>query len=140
MRSNFALSRRLALPRILVSRHSAGEGLSPLILLGAWCSRQSCQELPRPISDSELSEDESPDTSFEGFPDPQTSPEALLSAARVRLLSAAASGSLASALSTIVPGSRLRMWSLQLLLNSSGRLLPDSTPVSWDESCRADLR
>ena len=45
-----------------------------------------------------------------------------------------------SSLSTIVPGSHLRMRSLQLCLNASGRLLPDSAPVSWDESCRADLR
>ena len=42
-----------------------------------------------------------------------------------------------SSLSTIVPGSHLRMRSLQLRLNS---LLPDSSSVSWDESCCADLR
>ena len=45
-----------------------------------------------------------------------------------------------SSLSAIVPGSRLRMRSLQLRLNASGRLLPDSASLSWDESCRADLR
>ena len=32
------------------------------------------------------------------------------------------------------------MRSLQLRLNTSGHLLPDSALVSWDESCRADLR
>ena len=45
-----------------------------------------------------------------------------------------------SSLSTIVPGSCLRMRSLQLCLNASGRFLPDSAPVSWVESCRSDLR
>ena len=45
-----------------------------------------------------------------------------------------------SSLSAIVPGSRLQMRSLQLRLNASGRLLPNSTSVSWDDSCLADLR
>ena len=40
-----------------------------------------------------------------------------------------------SSLSPIVPGSRLRMRSLQLRLNSASRLLPDSDSVSWDASC-----
>ena len=45
-----------------------------------------------------------------------------------------------SSLSAIVLGSRLRMRPLQLRLNSSGCLLPDSASVSWDDSCLADLR
>ena len=44
-----------------------------------------------------------------------------------------------SSLSTFVSGSRLRMRSLQLRLNASGRLLPNSASVSWDGSCLADL-
>ena len=84
--------------------------------------------------------------SFEGFPDPQACPEAHLSAFRLHLLSSASSGSLASAagvmssLASIVPGSMLRMRSLQLRLNSAGRLLLDSDSVAWDSSCLEDLR
>ena len=44
-----------------------------------------------------------------------------------------------SSMSSIVPGSRLRMRSLQMRLNTTGRLFPDSTSVSWDDSC-LDLR
>ena len=43
-------------------------------------------------------------------------------------------------LSSIVPGSWLRMRSLQLCLNTAGRLLPDSASVSWDDSCLEDLQ
>ena len=43
-------------------------------------------------------------------------------------------------MSSIVPGSCLRMRSLQLRLNAAGRLLPNSTSVAWDDSCLADLR
>ena len=112
---------------------------------GAWRSRQSCQELPGSLTDFGLSGDETPDTSFEGFPDPQACPEALLSASRVRpcqqqpLTLWRQFLGVMSYLSMIVPGSHLRMRSLQLHLNASGRLLPDSASVSWDESCRADL-
>ena len=45
-----------------------------------------------------------------------------------------------SSLSSIVPGSRLWMRSLQLRLNAAGRLLPNSAAVSWDDSCLEDLR
>ena len=45
-----------------------------------------------------------------------------------------------SSLASIVPGSRLRMRSLQLRLNSAGRLLPDSDSVAWDSFCLEDLR
>ena len=45
-----------------------------------------------------------------------------------------------SSLLSIVPGSRLRMRSLQLRLNFARRLLPDSDSVSWDASCLEDLR
>ena len=43
-------------------------------------------------------------------------------------------------LASIVPGSHLRMHSLQLRLNSAGRLLADSDSVTWDSSCREDLQ
>ena len=43
-------------------------------------------------------------------------------------------------MSDIVPGSRLRMRSLQLRLNAAGRLLLDSQLVSWDDTCLRDLR
>ena len=45
-----------------------------------------------------------------------------------------------SSLSSIVPGSRLLMRSLQLRLNAAGRLLSDSASVGWDDSCLADLQ
>ena len=45
-----------------------------------------------------------------------------------------------SSMSAIVPGSRLRMRSLQLRLNAAGRLLLDSQLVSWDDTCLRDLR
>ena len=72
-------------------------------------------------------------------------PETLLSASRVCLVSSSLLTlwrqllGVMSSLSTIVPGSRLWMRSLQLCLNASGRLLAESASVSWDESCRADL-
>ena len=44
-----------------------------------------------------------------------------------------------SSLASIIPGSRLRMRSLQLPLNSAGRLLPYSDSISWDASCLEDL-
>ena len=45
-----------------------------------------------------------------------------------------------SSMSSIVPGSRLRMRPLQLRLNAAGRLLPDSASVAWVDSCLADLQ
>ena len=45
-----------------------------------------------------------------------------------------------SSLSSIVPGSRLRLRSLQLRLNSAGRPLPGLDSVSRDASCLEDLR
>ena len=86
----------LARPRLLVSGSHAGEGLSPLALPGARDPGESLQELPRSYADFGLSGDESSDSSFEGFPDSKASSEALLSAARVRVLLAAASRAMAS--------------------------------------------
>ena len=40
-----------------------------------------------------------------------------------------------SSMSPLVPGSRLRMRSLQLRLNVGARFLVDSEVVSWDDSC-----
>ena len=45
-----------------------------------------------------------------------------------------------SSMSAIVPGSRLRMRSLQLLLNAAGPLLLEGDLVSWDDGCLRDLR
>ena len=45
-----------------------------------------------------------------------------------------------SSLSAIVPGSRLRMRSLQLRLNAAGPLLREEDLVSWDDGCQRDLR
>ena len=43
-------------------------------------------------------------------------------------------------MSAIVPGSWLRMRSLQLCLNAAGPLLLDDLLVSWDDGCLRDLR
>ena len=45
-----------------------------------------------------------------------------------------------SSSSAIVPGSRLRMRSLQFRLNAAGPLLLDGDLVSWDGGCLRDLR
>ena len=45
-----------------------------------------------------------------------------------------------SSMSAIVPGSHLRMRSLQLRLNATGPLLLDGDIVSWDDGCLRDLR
>ena len=45
-----------------------------------------------------------------------------------------------SSMSPLVPGSRLRMRSLQLRLNVGARFLTDSEAVSWDDSYLEDLR
>ena len=89
--------RQLASPRLLVPRDCTGEGLSPLAVSGAWHSSQPGQELPDSFTDAGLSGDEALDVSFEGLPNPQTCPEALLSRLRIHLLSSAASVSVASA-------------------------------------------
>ena len=82
---------RLACPRILVPGDCVGKGLSPLVVSGARHPCQPVQELLYSISDHRLSGDEDSDASFEGFPDSQTCPEALLSRSRLRLLLSAAS-------------------------------------------------
>ena len=45
-----------------------------------------------------------------------------------------------SSMSSLIPGSRLRMRSLQLRLNAAGPSLVDTAVVSWDDSCLEDLR
>ena len=69
--SHSEVSRRLASPRLLLSRNSTGEGLSPLALSGARHPCQLSQELPDSFSDPGLSGDEASDASFEGFHDPK---------------------------------------------------------------------
>ena len=66
-------------------------------LSGARCPGQSGEEFSDSDSDLGLLGDAASDASFEGFPDPQTCPEAQLSARRIHLLSAAASAPVASA-------------------------------------------
>ena len=85
-----SLPGRLACPRVLVSGYRAGERLSPLALPGAWGSVEPLQELSGSVSDFGLSGDDTLNTSFEGFHNLKACPEALLSAARLRVLSAAA--------------------------------------------------
>ena len=136
---------RLACPWVLVPGSCTGEGFSPLALPGARCPGQPGEKLSDSNSDLGLPGDAASDASFEGFPNPQTCPEARISRIQLRLLSSAAAGSLASAVGGDVlavvdhSGSRLQMRSLQLRLNSAGRL-PDSDSVSWDASCLEDLR
>ena len=91
-----ALSGRMACPRVLVSGDSAGEGFSTLALPGARSMCEPLQELSGPGSDFGLSGDETSNRSFEGFPDPKACPEALLSAARIRILPSAAAVSVAT--------------------------------------------
>ena len=45
-----------------------------------------------------------------------------------------------SSMSTLVPGARLRMRSLQLRLNVAGPQTSEDVFVSWDDSCLLDLR
>ena len=89
--------RRLASPLVLVPGTCTGEGLSPLAMPGVQCPGQPGEELSDSYSDLGLPGDAASDASFEGFPDPQTCPEACISRLRFRLLSSAAAGSLASA-------------------------------------------
>ena len=83
--------RRLASPRVLVPRDCTGLRLSPLAVSGARHLCQPGQELPDSFADPGLSGDETSDASFEGFPDPQMCPEALISRLRVHLLASSAS-------------------------------------------------
>ena len=96
------VSGRLARPRVLVSRESAGEGLSPLVVPGARRLSQPRQEVSDSLSDAGLSEDEASNASFEGFPDLKTCLEALISASQVRVLSAAATASVVTSFRGLV--------------------------------------
>ena len=63
-----------------------GKGLPPLVMLRVRHSNQSGKELSDTVSDHQLPGDETSDVSFEGFPGPQTCPEALLSRSRFLVL------------------------------------------------------
>ena len=89
--------RRLASPRVRVPGSCTGEGLSPLAWPGVRCPGQPGKELSDSNSDLGLHGDAASDDFFEGFPDPQTCPEARIPHLRIRLLSSAAAVSLASA-------------------------------------------
>ena len=139
-------SGRLARPRILVSRDSAGEGLPPLALPGARRACELRQELSGSGSDFGLSGMRLQTRPYRVFPTPKrvqklsslllefvSCPQQPLTLWRQLL-------GVMSFFSFIVPGSRLRMRSFQLRLNIAGRLLPDSASVSWDDSCLGDYR
>ena len=124
-----SLSGRLAHPRLLVSGYSASEGLSPSALPGARGSGKPLQELSGSVSGFGLSGDETLNTSFEGFPDPKACPEALLSAARIRVLSAAAASVVAPASScNVVP-----------VFHRSGVTAADALPPTLPQHCRSSL-
>ena len=136
------LSQRLARPRILVSGDCAGKGLSALALSGAQDSRQPVEELLDSYSVDRLSGDAASDVSFEGFSDPQTCPEALLSRTRPHILSAASSCYLVSTAGGDVLGVRSRSGCLTPHAVPSalaGSRLVDDDLVSWDDSCLSDL-
>ena len=136
----------LARPRILVPGDCAGEGLSAIVVSGAGYSHQAGEELSDTDSVDRLPGDEASDISFEGFPDPQTCPEAFISRSRFLVLSNASLMvwrqllGVMSPMSALMPGTCLRMRSLQLRLNVEGPSLVDSDEVSWDDSCLEDLR
>ena len=117
---DLGVPRRLANPWVLVPGSCTGEGLSPLALPGARCPGQHGEELSDSNSDLGLPGDAASDASLEGFPDPQTCPEARISRLRIHLLSSAAAGSLASA----VRGS---------VVDHSGVLAPDAVSSAASE-------
>ena len=75
---NPPVPRRLACSGLLFSRDCAGEGFSAMALSATWDSDQHSQELTDSDSIDRLFRDEDTDFSFEGFPDPQADPEAVL--------------------------------------------------------------
>ena len=116
-----------------------------MALLGAGGSSEPFQELSYTCSDSGLPQHDSPVFAFEGFPDPGSDPEISLveefSSSRERPLSLWRSLlGVMSSLSTLIPGSCLRMRSLQLRLNVSGLQSSEDALISWDDSCLPDLR
>ena len=119
---------QLAHPGVLISRVQTGE------------------ELPHSVSVPGLSRHDSPDRSFEGFPDSGSGLEDSLSCRLLRLLSSSASVGLEVpswsyvVLSALVPGAQLWMQLLQLHLNVAGALVSEVDLVSWDDSCLSDLR
>ena len=143
---DLALPGRLAHPWVLVSGDSAAEGLSLLVVSGARRPCQPLQELPAPSQTLDYLGMRLQTRRLRVFPTPK----------RVRKLSSLLLDFVSCrqqplpqwcqllgvmySLSAIVPGSRLRMRSLQLRFNVSGRLLPNSASVSWDDSCLGDLR
>ena len=130
---------RLARPWILLSGDYTGERLPLMALPGVGSSGESLQELSHSCSISRLSGHDSPDESFEGFPDPGTDPVGALSRQRILLLSEAATHSLpfssrSHVFNVHTPGSRLRMRSLQLRLNVADPQTSEDVLVSWDDS------
>ena len=132
---------QLARPGVLFPDHE-GERLPFVALPVVGNSCESLQELPRPDSDS-LSEHDSADESFEGFPDSGADPEGAFSQKGSPPLVSSLShlGALfwvsMSSMAALIPGARLLMWSLQLCLSVAGpqcagvlgRLLPPGSSV-----------
>ena len=118
-----------------------GEGLPPLVMSGAGNSHQLREELLDSVSVHRLPGDEASDVSFEGFPDPQMCPEALIVSCQQHPLTFWRQLlGVMSSMSSLVPSSRLRMRSLQLRMNATGRSLVDTAVISWDDSFLEDLR
>ena len=139
--SDPVLSRRLAHPRILASGDCAGERLFVMALWGTMGSGEPFQEFSHTDSDLRLSRHDSSVDTFEGFPDPGLD---ALSRRRVLLeqpLSLWRSFlGVMSSMSTLIPGSRLRMRSLQLRFNVAGPEASEDALISWDDSCHLDLQ
>ena len=84
---------------------------------------------------------------FEGFSHSSSCAHGTVTRFRIRVLQAAAvlylalpAGGHVLSLSTVVPGSRLRMRSLQHRLLVAGPQLWEDELISWDNSCLQDLR
>ena len=138
--------RQLARPQVIVSEPGSGEGFSPVALLGVQCPGQPGEELSDSHSDLDYLGMRLQTLPLRVFPTPKhvlklasllsdfTSCHLQPQALWRELLG------IMSSLTSIMLGSRLRMRSLQLRLNSAGRRLPDSESLTWDSSCFEDLR
>ena len=137
---------RLAGPWLFPVGDHSGEGLPSSPLCRPRHSDKLCQELSSTIPALGLSRDDPPVNALEGFPTQarihkvlclvdefSSSPEQPLSLWRSLL-------GVMSSLSTLIPGSRLRMRSLQHRLLVSRPQESPTTPVSWNASCRRDLQ
>ena len=115
-----------------------------MALQGTMGSIEPFQEFSHTDSDLRLSRHDSSVNTFEGFPDSDLDPEGALSRRRVLLeqplsLWRSLLGVMSS-MSTLIPGSHLRMQSLQLRFNVAGPQASEDALISWDDSCHLDLQ